>query len=249
MNKIKILILLMLFPVSSVCVKAELLRRDTKEKTYAVPVITGAELAFVQANNGLKIKTIEYMKREADPSLQPVIEKIEKAMEKCEESDYVESFIEYLQPFTDHLEEMSGIPSEIILAQIALESGWGGSNITVLKNNFLGIGRGKDTEIYFVDIDLGDETKRIKVSKKNDGKSFIFESLNDCLYYYMFVLIQNKDNEPHYRLLRSYIKENEGKRGSEVYEEQVLSYISRGYHPEPDLYVSRCRSIMKKMKK
>lgn len=50
-----------------------------------------------------------------------------------------EVFIEAYAPFAMNQQIKHGIPSSVILAQMAFESGWGGSNLARIGNNFFGI--------------------------------------------------------------------------------------------------------------
>ena len=48
-------------------------------------------------------------------------------------------FFKKYAPYAMDTQNKYGIPASITLAQAALESGWGGSELTVLANNFFGI--------------------------------------------------------------------------------------------------------------
>ena len=213
--------------------------------------IHGADLACIQAKNGLPIKTIEYMKRKSksNPDLNDKVKKLEEVdLSNGYSSSYMETFVQQLLPIANLIEKETGIPAVISISQAALESGWGGSNPTVLNNNILGISTGGRSGSFEINLSLGDETIKLEVNRKTGERYFHFDYTDDCIYYYTYLLLQNIRNEQHYRRLRKYISENSFDSDSPEHKRKVLSYISEGYHPSPTLYTSRVQGVMNEVK-
>ena len=79
-----------------------------------------------------------------------------------------EAFFKKYAPYAISSQQTTGVPADIALAQAALESGWGGSGLTVNANNFFGIKADKSW--------LGE--KYPTLTKEWNGTSFITISSN-----------------------------------------------------------------------
>ncbi|MFW5870702.1 MAG: glucosaminidase domain-containing protein [Candidatus Sumerlaeota bacterium] len=130
------------------------------------------------------------------------------------------------------------MPAVVILSQIMLESGWGTSNITILKNNLMGIGNATREEDFVARLELPGFTRDIPVHCMKDTTAYSFENIADSVFYYVYVLLQSPDNALHYGELREYIRENRVLRQNapKTYRKRVIELIADSYHSDPDWY-------------
>jgi hypothetical protein len=185
-------------------------------------------------------------------TLLPVVHSLEKAIEERQGSpsnEYIKGFVREMAPAAIYIQEHTGLPASIMVAQMIVESGWGGSNITILKNNLLGIGNSKSKKRFTITVTLGDESGKVDVYAPADTSAFWFGSLGDCLLYYVYVLLQSPDNATHYQKLRDFINNNRKlwDEDRDHYRDRILFLIAESYHEDPDWYVSYLRPLVKKL--
>ena len=204
--------------------------------------------------DGLK-RIAQYSRKDELEELMPLIAEIEEELRnrKPGKATYTDDLVRDLKPLTDFVHKHTGIPSEVILSQIALESGWGGSNVTVLNSNILGLlgGRGKKKDEEFtVRVKLGEHEKEIRVRTYRKTRAYAFESIGDCIFYYVYILLQSSSNETHYRELRKFVRENKDKEDqfSDFYKARVVRLISDGYHPNSDWYRKKLNIVVMKVR-
>jgi hypothetical protein len=174
--------------------------------------------------------------------LLPEVDRLEEIVrngEPVEGEVYTEHLVEYLTPICVYIQEQTGLPASVIMGQVIVESGWGGSNITFTKSNLLGIGNCTEPDEWQVEVKLGDRNVTIPVRCVGNSSAFDFESLRDSLFYYVFVLLQSPDNTLHYDALREYVEENRDLRLRDPakYRREVIERLAEGYHGDPDWYV------------
>jgi flagellum-specific peptidoglycan hydrolase FlgJ len=239
--------------------------RDAAEFLLADYEIKGAELARKQIQRGLR-KQVErnrlrdqsfeglrdIIRQSQDGELHrflPTVAHLESVMElgiRDPESNYVEGFIRDLAPIATYLERETGLPASVIIAQIITESGWGASNVTILKNNVLGIGNCRERGEFQVQVELGHVSRDVRVRCMLDTSAFKFDSVGDSIYYYVYLLLQNESNVRQYGPLRNFVRENRAMaaRNPDAYLDQVIRLIARGYHSNPEYYEQYLREII-----
>ncbi len=186
-------------------------------------------------------------------SFLPIVENLERQLmdhNPNKPSSYTEDLIADLTPITVYLQERTGIPASVILSQIILESGWGSSNITILKNNVMGIGNATSEKEFMVTVDLGDMQRQIQVRCLKDTTAFSFDSIADSIFYYVYVLLQSPENEEQYGDLRQFIAQNKQTawRDSNAYRTRVLQLIAQGYHSDPQWYETTLTGLVDRVK-
>jgi hypothetical protein len=179
----------------------------------------------------------------------PVVAHLESIMEygpREADANYVEGFIRDLAPMARYLEQETGLPASVILAQIIVESGWGASNVTILKNNVLGIGNCREPGEFHVQVELGRESRDVRVRCMLDTSAFRFDSVGDSIFYYVYLLLQNESNVKQYGPLRRFVRENRAMASEdpEAYLDRIIRLIARGYHANPEYYESYLREIL-----
>jgi len=216
----------------------------------------GFELASRQIERGAKKKVegryrgqsfqglLDIVISSEDPEINKSYCKIAYLMEIQKQSDigsvlgYTHGFVQELLPISKFIEENTGIPADVIIAQAIVESGWGISNITILKNNILGIGNGKKYHKFYINIEIGECSKRIRVRTLMDTTAYCFDSIEDCILYYAYLLLYCEDNEKHYKDLRKYMKNNK-----KVDKNKIIYLISKSYHSDPEWYAKYIRQM------
>lgn len=219
--------------------------------------IGGAELAERQIGRGLR-KPIE-RDTERDQSFEglrdiiaqsedPGIKKQLRMVEELEDSQfdrsasaepvYRDGLFEDFSPLAVFIQEKTGLPASVVMAQLAVESGWASSNVTILKNNVMGLGNCRAPETFTATLDLDGFKKEIPVTCMLDTTAYKFENVADSIFYYAYVLLQSEDNEPQYGPLRHFIRENRDRlRFSPAqYRERVVALLAGGYHADPSWY-------------
>ncbi len=228
--------------------------------------LRGVDLARRQIARGLKKKTDRNRRRDQsfqglrdvirdsqDRELQkfiPVVNRLERAMENRNRNDevsYVEGFIEDFSPLALYLEKETGLPASVMLAQIIVESGWGASNITILKNNILGIGNCDEPGEFIADVALSHVERDVRVQCMAGTTAYRFDSVGESILYYTYLLLENEKNEKHYGALRQYIRDHGDVWQSDpgTYRNQVIELIAEGYHSDPDWYEGYLRKIVR----
>lgn len=194
----------------------------------------------------------ELIEESEDPEIRgflPAVDALEAAMDKHQgdEADYVDGFIADFAPLALYLQIRTGLPASVILAQIILESGWGASNITLLKNNVLGIGKCRESGEFEVEVKLAGAQRDLRVRCMADTPAYEFDSVGDGILYYVYLLLQNEGNATQYAALRKYVRENRQLAFDkpETYRNRVIKLIARGYHEDPEWYEGYLRQIVK----
>lgn len=219
--------------------------------------LTGRQLAARQFERGLEKEVSKESSRDQSfeglrdiiydsgdreiRALLPSVYNLERRMTegpRPAEPVYRSGLISDFAPITLFLEEQTGIPASVVLAQIIVESGWGASNVTILKNNVLGIGNCSGPDEFEVALRLGKYLRRIPVRCLQDTTAFQFRSIGDSIFYHAYILLQGVDNEAQYGELRTYIAENAQLRLAEParYRDRVIALLSEGYHSDPSWY-------------
>lgn len=183
----------------------------------------------------------------------PVVERLERQMRDgavSDDSGYTDGLIEDLTPLTVFIQERTGIPASVVMAQIIVESGWGGSNITILKNNVLGIGNARASDRFSVTLDLGDYRREIDVRCPPDTSAFQFQNIADSIFYYVYVLLQSPENEANYCGLRRFLVSHRDmeKTDPEAYRRRIVELIAEGYHHNPDWYVDYIEGMIDRVR-
>ena len=96
------------------------------------------ELSEVESNQGAEIRTSvrEYLRRsqlmviDSPPEIKAVSENSESKPVQQSRFESPHDFVETLLPIAERISERTGISAEVLLAQAALETGWGKSVIT-----------------------------------------------------------------------------------------------------------------------
>jgi len=181
-----------------------------------------------------------------DPEIHKSLFKIAYLMERQKRAgigtveSYTKGFVKDLLPIAKFIEENTGFPSSILISQAVIESGWGMSNITILKNNILGIGNGKKYHKFYVNIEIGECLKRIRVRTLIDTTAYCFDSVEDCVLYYAHLLLYCEDNEKHYGNLRKYMISHET-----IDPKKVIHLMAKSYHSDPEWYERYVRQMMR----
>jgi len=151
---------------------------------------------------------------------------------------YRKGLIEDFAPLAVFIQEQTGLPASVTLAQLAVESGWASSNVTILKNNVMGLGNCHAPEAFTATVEFGDFSQEIPVTCMLDTTAFKFENVADSIFYYAYVVLRSEDNEPQYGPLRQFIRENRGnlKSSPAAYRQRVMALLAEGYHAEPEWY-------------
>lgn len=152
--------------------------------------------------------------------------------------DYREGLFQDFSPLAVFIQEKTGLPASVVMAQLAVESGWGSSNVTILKNNVMGLGNCRAPKKFTARLDFGDFKKEIPVTCMLDTTAYKFENVADSIFYYAYVVLQSEDNEPQYGPLRRFIRENRRslRFSPGVYRERVVALLAQGYHNDPSWY-------------
>lgn len=195
----------------------------------------------------------DLIRHSSDPEIKkfmPVVNRLERAMEKRNPRDvvnYVEGFISDFAPLALYIEHETGLPASVTLAQIIVESGWGASNITILKNNVLGIGNCQGKDEFIADVEFDRVDRDIRVRCHADTRAFQFDSVADSVLYYTYLLLDNESNEMHYGELRRFIEKNRGmaSRNEKGYRDRVITLIADSYHADPDWYEDYLRRMVR----
>ena len=192
----------------------------------------------------------------SDPEIKdylPIIDRLENSLERNQDIDqtYTQGLIRYFAPLTVFLQQKTGIPASIIMSQIILESGWGSSNITILKNNILGIGNSTSPDDFYVTLKLNGFERRIHVRCLQDTTAYKFDSIADSIFYYVYVLLQSPENAGHYAQLRNFLKDQSPANYGDMnaYRQHVLKLIASSYHSDPDWYVDYLETVLERVKK
>ncbi len=231
--------------------------------------LQGRELARTQLARGLRKPRAasaprdqsfeglrQLIQESGDPSLRALLPEV-RDLERSTASDdsrttesYTEALIDDFSPLARYIQHETGIPASIILAQIIVESGWGGSNATILKNNVLGLGVRNEREDFTVNLDLGAGQHPIRVRTYARTTAYRFETIGDCVLYYIYVLLQSPDNGTHYARLREYIRTHRGLLETEPdrYRREVLRLIARSYNPNSSDYVNTLKPFVERLK-
>lgn len=202
-----------------------------------------------QSFDGLR----DLIRDSSDPEIRkfmPVVNRLERTMQnrgRSRDVGYVEGFISDFAPLAIYLEKETGLPASVILAQIIVESGWGASNITILKNNVLGIGNCRGEDEFVADVEFTHIDRDILVRCNADTRAYRFDSVADSVLYYTYLLLENESNERHYGALRRFIRANRSLAGSDprAYRNRVITLISRSYHADPEWYESYLRRMVR----
>lgn len=195
----------------------------------------------------------DLIRHSSDPEIKrflPVVNRLERAMERRNARDvvnYVEGFITDFAPLALYIENETGLPASVTLAQLIVESGWGASNITILKNNVLGIGNCQGKEEFVADLDFKNLDRDIRVRCHADTRAFEFDSVADSVLYYTYLLLKNEKNEVHYSELRRFIRNNRDmlRTDPKTYRSRVIALISDSYHHDPDWYENYLRRTIR----
>lgn len=195
----------------------------------------------------------DLIRHSSDPEIKrfmPVVNRLERAMEKRDASNgvnYIEGFIADFAPLALYIEHETGLPASVTLAQIIVESGWGASNITILKNNVLGIGNCQGEEEFVADLDFDNLDRDIRVRCHADTRAFEFDSVADSVLYYTYLLLKNEKNEVHYSALRKFIRNNRemARTDPRAYRGRVVSLIVDSYHEDPAWYEAYLRRTLR----
>lgn len=227
--------------------------------------LRGVDLARRQFSRGLKKKTVRERHRDQsfeglrdiirdsrDPELRqflPAVQRLERIVreQSVDETNYVEGFIRDFAPLALYLERETGLPASVMLAQIIVESGWGGSNITILKNNILGIGNCNEPGEFTAEVDFSTIEHQIRVQCMADTSAYRFESVGESILYYAYLLLNNEQNEKHYGALRRFIAQHRSIAQTDpvTFRDHVIELIANGYHSDPDWYVTYLRQIVR----
>ncbi len=229
--------------------------------------LKGSELARLQIERGLRkpIKarapqdqSLESLRgligQETDRRLRavlPAVEELERLLAGRNgdgERTYTDDLIEDLKPIALHIQRHTGIPASVLLTQIVVESGWGGSNVTILKNNVLGLGVAQEVSEFEVELVLGGERRSIRVRTYDQTRAYGFDSIGDGILYYVYVLLQSSSNERHYGTLRRFLEEQRGARIDDAYRRRVLRLIAGNYHADPKDYVAYLAPLVDRYK-
>lgn len=182
----------------------------------------------------------------------PVVNELEVLLKDQPDSgrNYTSALVEDMTPISLYIQEKTGIPASVLLAQVVLESGWGGSNVTILKNNILGLGNSVAYEKFEVTLDLGDEQRVIPVVAPHDTSAYAFENIGDSIFYYVYVLLQSPDNANHYAALREYIATHREleRTNPDQYRHEVIRLIAKSYHSDPTWYRNYLLELSEKFK-
>lgn len=127
------------------------------------------------------------------------------------ESKRSQLFFDTLAPICLEIEESTGLPAPVIMAQMIIESGWGGSSMTREKNNILGI-------------------------KANAKRYATFKNVNECIDKYVYTLIENPKTKAYYGSLRRYLIKYKNEEKPKYYIDNVLDLIAEEYNPGNDSY-------------
>jgi flagellum-specific peptidoglycan hydrolase FlgJ len=228
--------------------------------------LRGIDLARRQIARGLKKETERNRRRDQsfqglrdvirdskDRELEkfiPVVNRLERVMRnrnRSEKVNYVEGFIADFAPLALYLEKETGLPASVMMAQIIVESGWGASNITILKNNILGIGNCDEPGEFFADVDFRHADRDVRVQCLADTSAYRFDSVGESILYYTYLLLENEQNEKHYGALRQYIRDHGDvwESDQKAYRNRVIELISEGYHSNPEWYEGYLREIIR----
>jgi len=233
--------------------------------SFSFANIKGHKLAEIQFNQGLTKKL--YKSRNRDQSFEglkdiinqsqdqklkemiPIVNKLENIVKnqiKNNEFLYKDNFLSYFEEICTDIDREYGIPAPVLMAQLIGESGWGGSNITILKNNVLGMGnkpkksKGSTNTIL---LDFKEEIIEIDVKFLKDTTAMSFNSVEDCVYSYVHHILLNEKTEIFYSSLRKYIKENKDNR-PQNYQDKYIHLMSSSYHSNPSWYINYIKAII-----
>ncbi len=170
-----------------------------------------------------RIDELETMRRDRSSRLAPT---------------YTSALIEEMAPIAVRLMEETGLPASVTLAQIILESGWGGSNITILKSNILGIGNCTKPGEFTATFNRAADPRSIPVKCMLDTTAFRFDSIGDSVYFYAYTLLQSSNTIEAYGGLREFIRENRdiASADHDAYRAAIIERLAEGYHEDPAWY-------------
>ena len=225
--------------------------------TYDVPVVTGEELpqAFPvdisDDTNGMPLESPTEKKRNpviktGDPALDAMLlkkqlqkgaefkkeelEYWEKAHPPIDNSDPVE-FVRTIRPWADAVEKDLGIPSNVVIAQIAQETGWGK---TVRGNNFFNIKKGKGWE--------GDTTDLNALEYDESGKK-----INELSKFRAYDSPEGSFKD-YIKFLRSNPRYSEALKNTNDPEKFLTELQKAGYATDPD-YAKNVMNVLKWVKR
>ena len=164
------------------------------------------------------------------------------SLENCQSTGhtltYQENLVKEFLDLARFVEQETNIPASVLLAQVIIESGWGTSNITILKNNVLGIGNAIRPNVFTVNLQLGGIDRDLTIRALQDTTAYAFDSVGDCVLYYVYLLLHSERNRVHYSDLREYLKDNPTPDKSEV-----IRLIAKKYHHDPSRYQGQVSSL------
>jgi uncharacterized FlgJ-related protein len=226
--------------------------------------IKGYELAKNQIENGLpknikkqnmRDESIEGLKEIINKSndeklkeLEIIVEDLKQTIIENEKSqEYKANFIKRFLPICDKIDRQYGIPACVVLSQMIIESGWGGSNVTIMKSNILGMGnrpKNYNGEIKYYTVFIGDKKRIFPVKFLEDTAAFYFESVEDCIFFYVNRIMIDEKSKIFYGEVRDYIEKHKYNRPDD-YIENVVYLISRNYHHNPNWYYAYIMKVIK----
>jgi uncharacterized FlgJ-related protein len=146
------------------------------------------------------------------------------------------AFLHYWGPHAVMIQEKSGLPASVLLAQWAEESFWGSSNLYVKANNLSGhfCPARKAGETYEYEIKFADYS-RVMVAQcggdtaQKGSRALIFASPVDSAWAHAYNLTQAPSREASYRQLRA--EAANAKPGQPADWRKILPELDRHYAP------------------
>lgn len=146
------------------------------------------------------------------------------------------AFINFWGPHAVMIQEKTGLPASVLIAQWAEESFWGASNLYVNSHNMSGhfCPARKEGQIYQYEITVGDY-KRTMVARcegntsQRGSRALVFTSPVDSAWAHAYNLIQSPSRVSNYRKIREEAAKGLAGQGADW--KKIIPELNRHYAP------------------
>ena len=105
-----------------------------------------------------------------------------------------------------YIEENTGIPAKVMLAQIIIETGYLQSKPAQEKNNIFGIGDFDNIKPYSFQITIGFIKRNVHAKVDIENRIYRYDNIGDCIFSYVYALTSSTTQKEIYKELRSSLK-------------------------------------------
>jgi uncharacterized FlgJ-related protein len=157
------------------------------------------------------------------------------------------AFIDFMTPFALEVQEATGLPAAVIVAQAAIETGWGRSSLFRRSNSLFGHSCWRQGTEQKFRIQIRGEWKELKATcsiprpAAERGYYLKFDSAQDSVYAYASNLLHAPATQRYYRGLREAVAKS---RPNPANWNEVVSGL-QSYAADGQSYLSTLRSVIR----